>query len=144
MAFMNGDFEWQLEAAYVGGPVSIAGWQGMENAITGGPGIAFRQFFGRWILSENLGIELRYSWQRLERLDRLRVQEAGFSGTDQRNFGSAGPKAGLRLALSLGNHWTGSIGATAIGLFRRESSPGSTHTVFHPSVFGEVAVGYAF
>jgi len=144
MVFTQGDLEWQFEAAYVGGSTSIPGWQGTEQAVTGGPGIAFRQFFGPWMLSETLGLELRYSWQRLEHLDRLRVEQAGFSGTQLRSFGSGGPRGGMRLALSLGNHWTTSLGVTAIGLLRREALPDSVHVVFRPTIFSEIAVGYAF
>jgi hypothetical protein len=144
VALTQGDLEWELDAAYVGGPASIAGWQGMEHSITGGPGIVFRQFFGPWMLSETLGVEFRYSWQRLERIDRRRVEEAGFSSTDVRSFGSAGPRAGLRVALPLGDHWTGSIGISSIVLLRREASGGSTGTVVRPTFFSEIAVGYAF
>jgi len=144
LVLTQGDLEWEFEAAYVGGSASITGWQGTEQAVSGGPGITFRQFFGPWMLSEALGVELRYSWQQLERLDRRRVEEAGFTGTQSRSFGSGGPRAGVRLALSMGNHWTGSLGLTSIAFFRREASADSARTVFRPTFFGEVAVGYAF
>jgi hypothetical protein len=145
LAFSHGELEWGMEVAYLGGPSSIAGWQGTEQAITGGPSLGFRQFFGRWTLLATLGIELRYSWQRLERLDRQRVEQAGFGATEARTFGSIGPRAGLQLALPLGHHLTGSLGVSAIGLFRREeAAPGSAHTAFRPAAFITAAVGYAF
>jgi hypothetical protein len=96
------------------------------------------------MLSEILGLELRYSWQQLEHLDRRRLEEAGFTATQQRSFGSGGPKAGVRLALSLGNHWTASLGVTSTGLLQREASPDSVRIVFRPTIFSVAAVGYAF
>ena len=145
MALSQGALEWEVEAAYLGGPASIAGWRGNEQAITGGPSVAFRQFFGRWTLSATLGIELRYSWQHLERQEAGRAQEAGFAATESRGFGSVGPRAGLRLALPLGHHLTGSLGISALGLLRREeATAGSRRTVFRPAAFTSAAVGYAF
>lgn len=144
LVFTQGDLEWEFEAGYLGGATSIPGWNGIEQAITGGPSLALRQFVGPWILCETLGVELRYSWQRLERLDQRRVAEAGFAATQLKSFASGGPKLGARAALPLGNHWTGSFGVTTIGLLRREASADSARTVFRPAVFGQLAVGYAF
>lgn len=145
IALSQGVIEWEIEAAYLGGATSVAGWQGLEQAITGGPSVGFRQFFGRWTLSASLGIELRYSWQHLERLERLRVEQAGFLATEGRSFGSVGPRGGVRLALPLGNDLAASLGISAIGLFRREEAlAGSRRTVFRPGAFISAAVGYAF
>src|SRR5260370_24189548 len=117
----------------------------MEQAISGGQSVAFRQFLGRWTASATLGIELRYSWQHLERLERTRAEQAGFTATEGRAFGSVGPRAGVRLALPLGYHLTASLGVSAMGLFRREESlAGLRRTVFRPAAFISAAVGYAF
>jgi hypothetical protein len=145
VALSRGAVEWGLEVAYVGGTATTLGLQGTEQAITGGPSVALRQFIGRWTLSTSLGVELRYSWQRLERADPLRVQEAGFVAVDERSFASLGPNLGFRAALPLGNHMTASIGLSAAALFRRElTSSGSSRIGVQPIVFTTVAVGYAF
>ena len=143
-AWSKGIVGLELEAAYLGGPSSTAGLEGNDHSVTGGPAVALRQFYGLWTVTGTLGLELRYTWQRLTRVDSQRVSEAGFGVTERRAFGSFGPRAGIRVAFPLGNHFTGSIGGWAAGLFRREEGTGSARTVLRPSISLATSVGYAF
>jgi len=143
-AWSRGNLGLELEAAYVGGTSTTAGLEGNEQSITGGPAVALRQFYGPWTLTGTLGLELRYTWQRLSRPDAQRVNEAGFNTSEHRSFGSIGPRAGIRAAFPLGNHFSGSLGAWAAGLFRREEGAGPARTVLRPSISLAASVGYAF
>ena len=143
-AWSRGHLGLELEAAYVGGASSTAGLEGSEQSITGGPAVALRQFYGLWTVTGTLGLELRYTWQQLSRPDPQRVGEAGFNANEHRGFGSIGPRAGIRAAFPLGNHFSGNLGVWGAGLFRREEGAGSARIVLRPSISLAASVGYAF
>jgi hypothetical protein len=74
-----------------------------------------------------------------------RYLAAGFPGTEQKSFGSMGPRTGLGLAISVGHNLTVLWAASWSALFRRETNSfGSTGMAFHPLVFTTLGLGYAF
>ncbi len=145
LSWALGSFDLELEAAYVGGNANTTGFNGTEQSVTGGPGLAWHTYLGRWTMAIAVGLELRYSWQHLKRPDSTRTAQAGFPTFQNSSFGSLGPRAGLRFSLPLGNHLSATLGASAAGLFHREqASLGGNHVVFRPILFATGGLGYAF
>jgi len=138
-------FDFELDVAYVGGNANTTGFSGSEQAVTGGPGVAWRTYLGRWTVATGLGLELRYSWQHLLRPDATRSADAGFATFENKSYASLGPRAGLHSALALGNHLSLGLGVSAAGLFHREqASLGGNQVVFRPIFFATGGLGYAF
>jgi hypothetical protein len=135
----------EVEAAYVGGSATTTGFGGDEKSIAGGPGISLRTYAGPWTLLATLGLEIRYSWQHLARPNPTRAEQAGFPLYEDRNFGSFGPRGGVRASLPLGHHLSVAAGVSLTGLFRREeASLGGTQVVFRPIFLFSGSIGYAF
>ncbi len=145
LSWSLGSFELELDAAYVGGNANTTGFNGTEQAVTGGPGLAWHTYLGRWTMAMGVGVELRYSWQHLTRPDPTRTAQAGFPTFQNNSYGALGPRAGLRFSLPLGNHLSATLGASAAGLFHREqASLGGNQVVFRPILFATGGLGYAF
>jgi hypothetical protein len=147
LAYYRGQLGFEIEGAYVGGPVATPGFAGAgwEHSMVGSPSLVGRLFRGRLTMEGSLGVELRYSWEILERTNPSRYLAAGFSSTERKSFGSMGPRTGARLAISAGHNLTVLLAASFSALFRRETNSfGSTGIAFHPAVLTTVGLGYAF
>ena len=143
LGLVNGRLELDLEAAYVSGSISGAGLRGRQHTITGGPSLAIKFFPRLATLALMLGVELRYSWERLEY--NVILQSTGPST----QFFSVGPRAGLRLTLPLGHHLTASVTATVAALLRSVDAAHDTRGFqvqlsVHPVVFFTAGLGYQF
>jgi len=145
LSWTFGAFDFELDLAYVGGNATTTGFSGSEQAVTGGPGVAWHSYLGRWTVTAGLGLELRYSWQHLSRPDSTRAADAGFATSQNKSYASLGPRAGVHFALALGNHVSAALGVSAAGLFHREqASLGGYDVVFRPIFFATGGLGYAF
>lgn len=145
MAYSLGRLELELEAAYVGGNFSSSQFGGWVHSVAGGPTLAVRFFLGRITAAATLGVELRYSWENLDRRDAARAEQAGLPTHEDRAFGSIGPRVGLRLALPLGHNLSATMIGSFAALFRREAgSSGTSRTAFHPLLSLVCGIGYSF
>jgi hypothetical protein len=144
-SYARGRLELELEAAYVGGPMKTTAFSGWESSLTGGPALSVRFLLGRLSLATTFGVELRYSWANLVRVDATRAQAAGLQAADSRTFPSLGPRAGLRVSLPLGHNLNVAAIVNFLALFRDEvSSAGGQGIVFHPTITAALGIGYAF
>jgi len=145
LSYSFSGLELELDTAYVGGPFSSAAFDGSVHSIGVGPNLALRLVAGRVTLLPFAGAELRYSWERLVRVDEARTSAAGFAVTDSRSFASAGPRAGVRASFALGGDWSATASSSYSALFRREvAADGVAGNALHSVLGLALAVGYAF
>ncbi len=145
VTLVSGHLEYELDMAYVGGPFSSGAFDGGVHSIAGGPNIGLRTFFGRLTLLAFVGGEIRYSWEHLARVDAARASAGGFAATENRSFASAGPRAGLRVALALGGDWSASWTGSFTALLRNEAGKdGEAQIALYPLLGTTLAVGHAF
>src|SRR5207237_6350955 len=109
--YARGRLELDVEAAYVGGPVATPAFGGWSHSLDGSAALAIRFWFSRVTLAAVLGIELRYSWEKLLRADAARAAAAHLPTEEDHAFGSLGPRVGLRLSLPLGHHLSAALSA---------------------------------
>ncbi len=132
----RGLLELELEIAFVTGGASTASLTGSERALSLVPALGRRFFYGPATVVASLGVDLRTTWQRLDRPDAARLGAAGLPTSESRTFGSAGPRAGVRLSLPLTGDATASLALTGGAQARREAdSAGNDHLSLH-SIFG--------
>jgi hypothetical protein len=143
--YSRGGLELEIEAAYVGGPVATPAFNGWSHSLSGSVALAIRFLFARVNLVATLGAELRYSFEKLLRIDAARAGAAHLPTEEERSFPSLGPRMGLRLALPLGHHLNADLSANFAALFRQEAdSDGVKSIAFHPVIGVILGLGYVF
>jgi hypothetical protein len=141
----RGILELSIDAAFVDGRVSTPGFDGVLRAVTGGPRVGGRIFLGPFAIIGTLGAELRYAFERLERLDAARAASAGFSTIEHHDFGALGPHVGLAVRLAITEQVTAAIETSADVLFRKSiDGLGGLHWAIEPVTSFVGGVGYAF
>jgi hypothetical protein len=144
-AYNRGALGFELEVAYTSGAVVTTGLSGWEHGVAGSPMLVGRLFRGRLTLEGLMGLDARYSWERLTRAEASRVVAAGLNPTEHRSFGALGPRVGARLGVSMGHNVIAMAAGSFSALFRpEEGSAGPTGLAFHPLFVLTVGVGYAF
>ena len=145
LSYARGLLALELDAAYVHGAFSSPEFNGQVHSVAGGPALSIRFHLGLCTLAAMVGVELRYSWEHLVRIDAARAANAGFATEQDQAFASGGPRGGLRFTLPLGHHMTAGLLTTLAGLLRREATAeGAGAVAFHPVVSVSAGVGYAF
>jgi hypothetical protein len=145
LTYARGSLGLELETALLGGSVESADFHGTTRTLSLAPSLAWRWLGERARLVLAAGVELRYAWESLEWPFADRLRAAGFSPTEDRSYGAAGPRTALRLGVALGHHLSaiGSLGASL--LVRREvEGSGATAFALEPIVGAELGIGYAF
>ncbi len=141
----RGRLELEGELAFVGAGASTAGLTGAERGVSAAPSVGLRTFLGPATLVTSIGLDLRATWQQLERGDGARLRAANLPSSEVRSFASAGPRAAVRLALPLWAGVSASLAVTATLLGRRETdAPGGSHIAWDPLLGAALGVGATF
>jgi Caspase domain len=135
----------ELDLAYLQGSATTAGLGGEERGLSAVPAIGLRAFFGPATLVASLGLDVRATWQQLERPDAARLRAAGLPTGESRAFTSAGPRAGLRSSVLLTRDVALSLALTAGAVARRETDPNaSSRLAWHPLLGASLGAGMSF
>jgi hypothetical protein len=141
----QGDLELMFDGVFIGGGVSTTGFEGSLVAISGGPRLGRRFFFGPATIIASAGADLRYTFENLTRIDAARAEAAGFNAKETHDFASFGPNIGLAFRLSLTDELVASLEAHGDVLFRRTlEGLGAMRWAPEPIAAVLLGVGYAF
>jgi hypothetical protein len=133
-AWEHGALALSLGAAWISGGYSGAYLTGSEHSLSGQASLAWRRPWRRMTFSASAGVELRYTWEQLFWRDPATPAALGVPPEEARSFGSAGPRAGLRLTVGMGRRLSLVSTLFVAGLFRREQQLDSTQMAFHPVI----------
>lgn len=141
-----GAVEVELDASYVVAALASDTFdRGTVHSVAVGPNVGLRLLTGRFTLLPFVGMELRWSWESLHRRDAPRATAAGFASNEDRSFGSAGPRAGIRGALALGGDWSVAATGSFTALLRDEIDREKIEAIaLHPVIGASIALAHAF
>ena len=130
-------------AAWALGSYTGAYLTGAGHSLIGHASLGRRRPWRRLTLTSSLGVELRYSFQQLAWRSPATPLALGLASEERRGFGSAGPRASLRLTVGLGRRISLVSTPSFAGLFRHEQGRQTTQLVFHPVVALSVGAGFS-
>jgi hypothetical protein len=138
-------FELAFDVSYLRGIAGTTGLTGELNAGCAVAGAGPRLMFGRAALSARAGIEARYAWAALTRVDSARLKAAAISPSQWLSWPSAGPRLAVAAVVALGSEVVATAELAGALLVSDELQPsGETRLGARPQLTLNLGVGHAF
>jgi hypothetical protein len=125
------------------GRVATINAGGTQGAIGLDAAAGLRLWLGRATLVLSLGLEARWTWQRLVLSNEARRAAGGLPTVDWRSYGALGPRVAAELLTPIGRHWFVSAQPSFAALTHRQTAATTAWTV-DPLLALTIGVGRAF
>ncbi|MGZ3438886.1 MAG: caspase family protein, partial [Polyangia bacterium] len=121
VAWSRGRLALGVGGLFTAGTVSTIGFSGTQGSIGVDGSAGLRLWIGRATVVLSLGIEGRWTWQRLVPLDAAQRAGTSLPTSEWRGYGSLGPRAAAALLVPLRNRWVFTLEPSFAALTHRQT-----------------------